>query len=137
MNSRRWNWPLWSGLALTVIAFFSYAYLFSQFPVTRDVPWASALLFIAALALLIAGLRRAERKVMPSIVTALGVVVTVFFALMVTVLSKVPKSPHAPKIGQKAPEFTLLDAHRHEVALSSLVASAPRGVLLVFYRGFW
>jgi len=137
MNSRRWNWPLWSGLALTIVTFFSYVYFFSQFPITRDVPWASALLFVAALALLIAGVRRAERKIMPSIVTALGVMVTLFFVLMVTTLSKVPASPNAPKIGQKAPEFTLLDANRHEVALSSLVASAPRGVLLVFYRGFW
>ena len=137
MNQRRWNWPLWSGLALTVISFFGYTDFFSRFPITRDVPWASALMFLAALALLIGGVRRAERKVMPSIVAALGVAIMVFFGLMVTVLSKVPASPKAPKAGQKAPEFTLLDANRHEVALSSLVASAPRGVLLVFYRGYW
>jgi heme/copper-type cytochrome/quinol oxidase subunit 2 len=89
------------------------------------------------MALLVMGVRRANRKIFASILAILGAVVFVVFGLSVTVLSKVPASNNAPKVGQKAPEFTLLDANRHPVALSSVVASAPRGVLLVFYRGYW
>jgi hypothetical protein len=137
MNTCRWNGPLWSGFALSVVAFISYFYFFSRFPVTRDVPWASVLLFVAAMALLVRGVLRANRKIFASIVAVLGALVFVFFGLAVTVLSKVPASHNAPKVGQKAPEFTLLDANRHPVALASVVASAPRGVLLVFYRGYW
>jgi peroxiredoxin len=48
------------------------------------------------------------------------------------------------QVGQKAPEFVLADANNNPVALSSLLSAAmpgsqapPKGVLLVFYRGYW
>jgi peroxiredoxin len=50
---------------------------------------------------------------------------------------RVPASQHAPQVGQKAPDFTLLDSNRKPVSLSQLVASSPRGVILIFYRGYW
>jgi len=52
MSERRFNWPLWSGLVLTLIAFVSYFFIFVKFPVTRDVPWATYILFAAAIVLL-------------------------------------------------------------------------------------
>ena len=139
MNTRRWNWPLWTGFALSLIAFISYFAFFSAFELTRDVPWVNVLLVLAAIALLVAGFRRAHRKLLPAIVAGIGVAVFVFFGIIVifSVGTKVPDSPNAPQIGQKAPEFTLLDTQRRPVALSGLLASAPRGVLLVFYRGHW
>jgi len=137
MNNRRWNWPLWTGFALSLIAFFSYFAFFARLEITRDIPWASVLLFLLAMALLVAGFRRAQRKILPGIVAGLGAAVFVVFGIAISVGSKVPASPNAPKVGQKAPEFTLLDAQRRPVALSGLLASAPRGVVLVFYRGHW
>ena len=68
--SRRFNTPLWSGLILALIGIFSYIFVFVRWPITRDVPWVSFLIFIIALALLVMGFRRAERKIMPSIVRA-------------------------------------------------------------------
>ena len=41
---RRWNWPIWVGFVVVVAGLFSYE-LFARFPITRDFPWASFLLF--------------------------------------------------------------------------------------------
>jgi len=54
-----------------------------------------------------------------------------------------PGSPGAPKVGQKAPDFTLTDTSGNQVSLGQLLAAtpgssvAPKAVLLVFYRGYW
>jgi len=50
---------------------------------------------------------------------------------------RLPPSHGAPHVGQKAPDFTLLDSNGKSVTLTALLASSPRGVLLVFYRGYW
>ena len=135
---KRFNTPLWSGLALVIVAFFSYIYFFDRFPITRDVPWVNFLMLIGATFLLIAGVRRAQRKVMPSIVAILGIAIAVLFVLGTTVVTRMlPASHGAPKVGEKAPEFALRDTHNNVVTLSSLVASSPRGVMLIFYRGYW
>jgi peroxiredoxin len=51
-------------------------------------------------------------------------------------LRQVPPSTGAPRVGQKAPEFTLSDQDGKDVSLSDLV-SKSRAVSLIFYRGFW
>ncbi|HEX9160192.1 MAG TPA: hypothetical protein VF980_00685 [Thermoanaerobaculia bacterium] len=138
---RRLNWPLWTGLALSVVAFISYFTFFVRFPVTRDVPWANFVLFAIAILLLVVGTRRAwlaGRRFRGLAIGILGLVVFVFFALVVTVGTKMlPPAQGAPRVGQKAPDFTLLDTSGKQVALSQLLASSPRGVMLVFYRGYW
>ncbi len=48
MNIRRFNWPIWAGFLLSLIAFASYFFVFVWFPVTRDFPWANLLLFALA-----------------------------------------------------------------------------------------
>lgn len=131
------NGRLWGGLLLSIVAAFSYPFFFVRFPVTRDVPWVNILLFLAALFLLISGFRRARRKIAAGIVVALGVGVAVLFGVSLVVMSKAPASPDAPRAGQKAPEFALLDSTRRERSLSQLLASSPHGVLLIFYRGYW
>ncbi len=132
----RFNWPLWGGLLLTVVAFLSYFSFFARFPVTRDVPWASFLLVLVAVALLVMGWRRAPRKIVASIVLVLGLAITGLFTYSVTAGSKVPAAEGAPNVGQQAPAFTLRDTANREVALSNLLAQS-NGVLLVFYRGYW
>src|SRR5262245_64959166 len=78
--TRRWNWSLWAGFLLSIVAFFSYFQLFVRFPVTRDFPWANLLLFAVAIILLIVGLRHAftqptlyRGKIFGSILTVLSV----------------------------------------------------------------
>jgi hypothetical protein len=134
---QRFNWPLWSGLLLAVVAFVSYFALFAQYEITRDVPWTSFLLFAVAAVLLISGWRRAARKILPSIVAVLGILVLGAFTFLVTVGSKgLPVSSGAPAVGKKAPLFALADTNNRPVSLSNALAGS-NGVLLVFYRGHW
>ena len=56
---RSWNAWVWAGFGLTLVAAFSYMFLFIWFPITRDIPWVNFLLFIAAGWLLAVGLKRA------------------------------------------------------------------------------
>jgi len=51
-------------------------------------------------------------------------------------LKQVPASTGAPRVGQKAPEFTLPDQNNKPVALTDLL-SGSKGAVLIFYRGFW
>lgn len=138
MQKRAINVPLWLGFLLSVVAFLTYPFVFARWPVTRDVPWVNYILFAIAIVLLVAGVRRAQKKLIPSIVTAVGLAIALFFVLVITIFSKqIPSPANAPHVGQKVPQFTLLDTNRKPVALSQLMASAPRGVLLIFYRGYW
>ena len=141
MNERSVHWPLWSGLALSVAAFFSYFAFFYRFPVTRDVPWINALLFVIAMVLLAIAVRRAfaggRRKVLATIVGLAGLAIALFFGFAILVAGKqIPPAPGAPQVGQRAPEFALRDTEGRPVALSQL-AAGQKGVLLVFYRGYW
>jgi len=136
MTQSRWNWPLWTGLILSVIAFLSYFFFFALFPITRDIPWANFLLFAVAIALLVAGIRRG--RIVAWIAGVLGIGIAVFFTVVVFVGTKhLPPSHGAPRVGQKAPDFTLLDTNRKPVSLSQVLSTAPRGAVLVFYRGYW
>jgi hypothetical protein len=149
MNVRRFNWPLWLGFLLSIVTFFSYFAVFVWHPVTRDFPWANLLLFLVAAVLLFLGLRRAfasgrrSSKILGAIVTTLGVVVIGFFLFAFFIGGRaLPASKGAPQVGQKAPDFTLTDSGGKTVSLNGLLStpingSAPKGVLLVFYRGYW
>ena len=149
---RRFNWPLWAGFLLTLFTSFSYFAFFVQFPVTRDFPWVNLLLFLVAAVLLVVGVRRGfarDRarsrlyKVVTSIVTTLSVAVMAFFIFAIFIAGRwMPASTGAPQVGQKVPEFTLPDVNGRQVSLNQLLSDpidgkAPKGVLLVFYRGWW
>jgi hypothetical protein len=152
MTARRFNWPLWLGFLLTIAAFFTYFAVFVQFPVTRDFPWANLVLFLIAGLLLFLGIRRGfasdrphptRSKIITSIVGLLSLVVFAFFVFVIFVAARwLPASTGAPHVGQRAPEFTLSDTNGKQVGLNELLSSpingsAPKGVLLVFYRGYW
>jgi lysylphosphatidylglycerol synthetase-like protein (DUF2156 family) len=152
MNVRRFNWAIWVGFLLSLIAFFSYFSVFVWFPVTRDFPWANLLLFALAAALLLVGVRRAfspdrsrprRSKIAGVVLATLSVAIFGFFILATFIMARhLPASHSAPQISQKAPDFTLSDTNGKPVSLSELLTSpvngnAPKGVLLLFYRGYW
>jgi drug/metabolite transporter (DMT)-like permease len=138
--NRRFNWPLWSGFALSAVAFATYFAFFIRFPLTRDFPVPTLLLFAIAIVLLIVGLRRAQRRrPLAWIVTVLGIAVAAFFVFAVFIGSRqIPVSETAIAVGARAPDFVLLDINRKPVALAQLLAApSNKGVVLVFYRGYW
>ena len=141
---------MWAGFLLTFFAFLSYPFLFIEWPITRDFPWVNFLLFAIALVLLFIGLRRAfkpERrlisKIVAPILATVSVLVIAFFVFIALIQSRwLPASQAAPAVGQKAPDFTLTDTNNQPVTLASLLSQPinnkpPKGVLLIFYRGYW
>jgi len=86
---------------------------------------------------------RARSKVLASLFVLLGVLILgTFIVTFFVVATWLPASKGAPQVGQKAPEFRLTDTNGRQVSLAELLSSpingkAPRGVLLVFYRGYW
>ena len=153
MNIRRFNWHIWAGFLLSIVAFLSYLFFFVNFPITRDFPWANLILFMIAAAFLFVGVRRAFApdgsriaKVGSVFLAALGVFITAFFIYTIFIAARwLPASEGAPRVNNKAPEFTLTDVNGKSTSLAELratpinVASTakPRGVLLIFYRGYW
>jgi hypothetical protein len=141
---RRWNISIWAGFAIVIAALVSYIPLFAVFPVTRDVPWANYLLFLAGGGVLAVGLRRAFRdpehyrgKVSGSILGGLSVLLCGFFVASILYGGKqMPSVERALRAGQPAPSFTLQNVAGKQVASADLLKS-HRAVLLVFYRGYW
>ena len=140
---RSWNWLLWIGLLFVIGGFFSYTF-FAQFPITRDFPWANLLLFAAGGICLVVGLFRAFGKTKVYRGKIFGPILATLAILMFALLSyvlfyelrQVPPSTGAPRVGQKAPGFTLPDQDGKDVALGDLVGKS-KAIALIFYRGFW
>lgn len=139
---RSWNWHIYAGFGVVVFAFVSYFLFFSQFPLTRDVPWLNLLLFALGLGLLGIGSRRGwsqrehyRGRIAGPTLTALSALVLGFFLFYSFSFSaQLPESRGAPKVGEAAPDFTLPDQQGKPVKLSEL---RGQPVLLVFYRGYW
>jgi uncharacterized membrane protein YhaH (DUF805 family) len=149
---KRWNWSVWVGFLLVLAGFLSYPF-FARFPVTRDFPWANFLLFGVGGIFLLIGLVRVfgkpqhdRGKIVGPILAVISVVVVGFFSYLIFYqLRQVPASTGAPRVGEKAPTFTLPDQNDKPLSLADLL-SAPassastakaNAVLLIFYRGFW
>jgi hypothetical protein len=147
---RKINWQIWAGFVLSLIAGFSYAFLFVRWAITREFPWANLVLFAIAFVLLFLGLRRAFKpdkrivsKIFSSLAATFGVLLLAGLLFVIYVMgSWLPPSAGAPQVGQKAPTFTLTDSNDKSVTLAQLLIEPinnkpPKGVLLIFYRGYW
>lgn len=133
------------GFILALARLLTYAF-FARYPITRDFPWANLSFFFAAGILLVTGLVRAfgneklyRGKIAGPILATLSLLIFGFFAYEIFyVMKQVPASAGAPRVGQKAPEFTLPDQTGKPIALTDLLSSSKSaGAVLIFYRGFW
>ena len=140
---RKWNWSIWLGFVVVLAGLFSYGF-FARYPITRDFPWANLLLLGTGAALLIFGLFRAfgrpqlyRGKIFGPVLAAIGLFLFAFFSCEIFyVVRQVPLSAHAPRVGEQAPDFLLLDQNAKPVGLGDLL-SGSKAVVLIFYRGFW
>ena len=141
---RSWNWAVWVGFAIALIAALSYIPFFARFPITRDIPWVNLLLFLVSLCMLGIGLHRAftqPAKYRGKISgTILGILSLLLFGLFsfgaFYEARKLPRAENALQVGQPAPDFTLTGADGKPTTLSQL-RQANRALLLIFYRGHW
>src|SRR5260370_35147143 len=132
---RCWNLSLWAGFLLVVAGILSYIPIFALFPITRDFPWANLMLFLVGGVLLGRGLTRAFRqpelyrgKILGSILTALSVAAVGLFVFGVFYeFRQGPASAAAPRVGQKAPDFTLPDQNGTPVGVAHLPSPPPPG----------
>ena len=130
-----WNWLLWAGFVLSVTAFISYFVFFVEFPSTRNFPWANLLLFAIAAGLLAAGIRRAFRrpqsyrgKILGPILAGLSTLILGFFVFAIFVAARhMPASAAAPRVGARAPDFTLTDSDNRPVSLANLLTGPVGG----------
>jgi hypothetical protein len=128
---RSWNWSLWVGFLFVLAGFFSYPF-FALFPITRDFPWANFLLFAVGGIFLLVGLVRAfgkpqsyRGKIAGPILAALSVIAFGFFSYLIFYeLRQLPSSAGAPRVGERAPEFTLPDQDNNQVSLADLIAGS-------------
>jgi hypothetical protein len=143
VTKRRPNLLIWVGFAVVLLAFPSYFLFFALFPITRDIPWANFLLFIAGASLLAVGLMRAYRspqlyrgRISGPILSALALLTIGLFSYGMLVLTKLPSVQSTPKPGDSAAPFALSNAEGTPVRLSDLL-QGRRAALLIFYRGHW
>lgn len=152
MILRRLNWPLWAGFLLTVVAVITFFAVLVWIPATRNFPSVTLLLFLISAVLLFVGLRRAfsanlarplRAKIGAVVMTSFSALLIAAFIFAFFVAARwLPASTGAPQVGQRAPEFTLADTSGKSVSLAQLLSTpingnAPKGVLLIFYRGYW
>jgi hypothetical protein len=152
MAAKLWNWQPWAGFGLSIGALAGYVLLVNE---TRAVFWPALLLFAAAALLLFSGWKRRSRepelyrgKIAGYVLTSLSVLILGLFGFLVYEVSRVfPDAKNSPQLGQRAPQFSLVDSNGENFTLAQLLSTpitnsggarrATKGVLVVFYRGYW
>ncbi|HUJ40213.1 MAG TPA: hypothetical protein VLW54_06685 [Candidatus Acidoferrales bacterium] len=145
---KRTHWAIWVGLLLTLLGFAGNALSLLRLS-TIEFTWLVAAFAVLGALFLLLGVLPAFRnpreyrgKLWGSIVFALSLLLCAGEVTFFVFTRHLPRSSGAPQLGQRLPDFTLPDSSGQPVSLSRLLAGAPgapppRGVLLVFYRGYW
>src|SRR5215813_9135900 len=154
LAQRRRNRALLGGtlfMVLTILSNIPY-FVFPTFPGETILTWVSLLLPAIGVVFFILGLKQAfwqsemyRGKILGSILGVLSVLVFGLSIVSFTHSRDLPASAGAPRVGQKAPDFTLTDTSGNSVSLSQMLSApidaasgkAPKAVPLVFYRGYW
>jgi len=146
------NRALWLGFVFALVALLCNAAFFISPPVQEAIPWISLVVAIVALIFLVKGVIRffaepgsAGRRTLRAIGTLLSLLLIGVTIFSFVHARELPASTEAPKVGDKAPEFTLSDSTGQPVSLAQLFEPAagepqtlaPKAVLLIFYRGYW
>lgn len=160
---RRSNRAPWLALLLALAVIGLNVAMVFGLPGQGMITWLTLLLGIAAALLGLLGIarafgpQRAGGKISSSI---LGVIALLICGLGIFIwvhARELPASSGAPRIGQKAPDFTLSDSNGNKVSLAQLLGTAQsadstgnagassgaaanspqKAVLLIFYRGYW
>jgi len=139
----------WVGLFLTVLGALSNGLPFIGFP-AASVPWISLLLSLTGFVIVLLGLWRAfgqstvyAGKLSASIAAAFSLLFLAGAIDFFWSARHIPaESAAAPQVGQRVPDFTLPDSTGHSVSLTQLFSGSagkepPKGLLLIFYRGYW
>jgi hypothetical protein len=150
-DQRRRNSALWWGLILTLLGVAGNSlYFFTSAPSVFT--WLSLLVSATGVVLLLLGLKRAfgqpqvfRGKIAGSILTVTSAIIFGLSTWLFFHARDVPVSAGAPKVGEKAPDFTLTNTSGQPVSLNQMLSlpfdsstgARPKAVLLVFYRGYW
>ena len=137
------------GFLLAVAAVLCNVGFFISLPGQPAIVWVSVVLAAVALFFIVWGLVRtfgrsgiSGGRILSSLVATVALVLVGLALFSFYSARAIPATEGAPAVGQKAPDFTLVDTAGQRVSLSQLLA-APAGsgptkaVLLVFYRGYW
>jgi cytochrome oxidase Cu insertion factor (SCO1/SenC/PrrC family) len=127
------GWLAASSVALGVGAVAAYVLLFPV-ALVRNHPEAYVAAFALAAALAVLALRRSRRW--PGwAALALSLLLLGAGVWVNAVVARVPDTPVAFRVGERAPDFTLPDADGRPVTLADYRGQKP--VVLIFYRGYW
>ena len=152
-QTRRRKSALWTGAVLMLLAVLSNVLFFIKAPAQHAIPWLNLLLSVAAVVVLALGIKRAfsqpdvySGKVSGSVLTGIAVLLLAVTVFGFYSARHLPSNAEAPRVGQRAPEFTLADSTGKTVTLAQLItepiqtsvgARPTKAALLVFYRGYW
>jgi len=122
-------------VAVAIGAVAAYLLLF-RVAIIRNHPEGYVIAFALATALAALAVARAQRRRWPAWLalgfTGLLLVAGAWFNF---VAARVPATPTALHLGERAPDFTLPDATGRPLSLAEYRGRKP--VVIVFYRGYW
>lgn len=122
-------------VAITLGAAAAYALLL-RVAIVRNHPEGYVVAFAVATALAGLAVARAQARRWPAwLALGLSGLLLVAGAWFNFVAARVPLAPTALRVGERPPDFTLLDAAGRPVSLADYRGKKP--VVLIFYRGYW
>jgi hypothetical protein len=141
---------LWCGIVVTVLGALSNGLYFLYLPGQAAFPWINLVVPIAGLLIVLAGVwlafahpERYGGKWLGAVSAVICLVLAGGSTFGFLHARDLPKSDGVPRVGQKAPDFRLVDSNGETVSLTQLLSGSgqrsdsPKAVLLIFYRGYW